>query len=59
MQYQISAEAINAICNVFASSEESATPFATQASSFVNARPKAPRSTWARTGCYSDYTASS
>jgi hypothetical protein len=36
VQYQMSAEAINAICNVFASSQESATPFATVASSFVN-----------------------
>jgi hypothetical protein len=35
VQNQMSAEAINAICNVFASSEESTTPFATLASSFV------------------------
>lgn len=35
MQYQMSTEAINAICNVFASGEESATPFATLATSFV------------------------
>lgn len=35
MQYQMSAEAINAICNVFASGEESTAPFATLASSFV------------------------
>lgn len=36
VQYQISAEAINAICNVFASSEGSAARFATLASNFVN-----------------------
>ena len=35
MQYQISAETISDICNAFASTEESATPFATLASSFV------------------------
>jgi hypothetical protein len=37
VQYQMSSEAINAICNVFAVGESSSTPFAILASSFVSA----------------------